>query len=70
MTWSSFKAVVTERTLYIYQTKEDDDCYLLAATDGGIGLECVVPKTDTEAMEDYEDNYKSDITKCCAGEFI
>ena len=66
-TWSSFKNIITQRNLYIYEIKDTPSGYLLLANDSSIIIECIIDKTDTVNVTDYETNYQNDITKCSSG---
>ena len=65
-TWASFKQIVTQRNLYIYEIRNCATYYVLVANDGCIIIECVISKIDLTSITDYENNYRSDITKACA----
>jgi len=65
-TWTSFKAVVEERDLYMYQVRDDANLYEIIASDNGIIIECIIQKTNTTERNDYENNYQNDIEKCFA----
>ena len=70
-TWTSFKQVVQQRNLYIYQVHEDPSCYLLVACDGVILIQCYLCKSLTADVSDYETNFQPYLNKCCSnGEYI
>ena len=51
--------LITRKTLFIYEVHNCDDFYILAASDNGIFIECVIAKTNTTDVNDYENNYRS-----------
>lgn len=65
--WTDFKALVTQRGLYIYEIKNDADCYILQVSDAQHIVETVIEKTNTTEKDDYENNYRGDISKVFHG---
>jgi hypothetical protein len=60
LNWAEFKGFVQARSLSI-QWFELNDIYLMKAFDGGLIVECRIPKTPVTAdTTDFEDNFKDD----------
>lgn len=61
-TWSEFKAIVTAKTLQIFEGDKRADYYHLVAIDGPVTYESMVQKNGLSDQVDFETNYLPTIT--------
>jgi hypothetical protein len=61
-TWSEFKAIVTAKTLQIFEGDKRADYYHLVAIDGPVTYESMVQKNGLSDQVDFEANYLPTIT--------